>query len=58
MPESTFRGDPYHVLGVSHHASDLDIKRSWRALAREHHPKARANHRLVVGDEDAEAHAR
>lgn len=38
MPEPTFRGDPYAVLGVSHDSSDVVIKRRWRALAREHHP--------------------
>jgi curved DNA-binding protein CbpA len=38
MPESTFRGDPYHVLGVAHDASSAVIKRRWRALAQEHHP--------------------
>lgn len=38
MPEPTFRGDPYGVLGLSHVASSVDIKRRWRELAREHHP--------------------
>jgi DnaJ-domain-containing protein 1 len=31
-------GDPYKTLGVSHDASTLDIKRSYRALARKYHP--------------------
>jgi curved DNA-binding protein CbpA len=53
MPESTFRGDPYHVLGVTHDASDAEIKRRWRALAREHHPDRAASesetaHRLTT----------
>ncbi len=38
MPEPRFRGDPYQVLDVAHHASDMQIKRRWRELAREHHP--------------------
>lgn len=38
MPEPRFRGDPYQVLDVAHHASDTQIKRRWRELAREHHP--------------------
>ncbi|CAN5720490.1 hypothetical protein BH18CHL1_BH18CHL1_07250 [soil metagenome] len=38
MPDATFRGDPYRVLGVAHDASDATIKRRWRELAREHHP--------------------
>ncbi len=38
MPVSTFRGDPYSVLGVAHDAAEPVIKRRWRALAREHHP--------------------
>ena len=28
----------YDLLGVSREASDADIKRAFRALAREHHP--------------------
>lgn len=38
MPDPTFRGDPYGVLGVSHAASSSEIKRRWRDLALEHHP--------------------
>src|SRR5215211_5670926 len=38
MPAPRFRGDPYAVLGVSHDASTIAIKRRWRELAREHHP--------------------
>src|SRR3990170_5423367 len=38
MPEQRFRGDPYRVLEVGHAASDSQIKRRWRDLAREHHP--------------------
>jgi curved DNA-binding protein CbpA len=38
MPEQRFRGDPYRVLEVGHAASDAQIKRHWRDLAREHHP--------------------
>jgi len=38
MPEPTFRGDPYRILGVSRDATAEQIKRRWRELAREHHP--------------------
>jgi curved DNA-binding protein CbpA len=38
MPEPRFRGDPYRTLEVPHDASDAQIKRRWRELAREHHP--------------------
>jgi len=38
MPDLRFRGDPYHELGVSPHATNTEIKRRWRELAREHHP--------------------
>lgn len=38
MPGSTFRGDPYRILDVTHDASNDEIKRRWRDLARENHP--------------------
>ena len=38
MPDQRFRGDPYLVLNVSHGATDTQLKRRWRELAREHHP--------------------
>src|SRR5690349_435385 len=38
MPEPTFRGDPYRILGVDPDAGADEIKRRWRELAREHHP--------------------
>ena len=31
-------GDPYQILGVSHDASDDDIKKAYRALVRKNHP--------------------
>jgi curved DNA-binding protein CbpA len=37
MPER-FRGDPYAALDIRPDASDAQIKRRWRELAREHHP--------------------
>ena len=30
--------DPYRVLGVDSTASDAEIKRAYRRLARQHHP--------------------
>lgn len=50
MPELRFRGDPYQALDVAHDASDAQIKRRWRELAREHHPDRAAG--------DAEVQAR
>lgn len=38
MPEPTFRGDPYRILGIARDATPEEIKRRWRELAREHHP--------------------
>ena len=38
MPDERFRGDPYRVLELGHDATDAQIKRRWRQLAREHHP--------------------
>jgi curved DNA-binding protein CbpA len=43
MPVQRFRGDPYQALDVAHHASDAQIKRRWRELAREHHPDRAAS---------------
>lgn len=49
MPDQRFRGDPYAALDIRHDASDTQIKRRWRELAREHHPDRAA------GDADAAA---
>ncbi len=38
MPQFTFHGDPYRVLGLPADASTATIKRRWRELARQHHP--------------------
>lgn len=32
--------DPYEVLGVSHNATDQEIKKAYRALSRKYHPDA------------------
>src|SRR5918995_2778087 len=45
MPDQRFRGDPYAELEVRHEASDTQIKRRWRELAREHHPDRAAGDR-------------
>jgi curved DNA-binding protein CbpA len=49
MPDQRFRGDPYAALDVRHEATDAQIKRRWRELARAHHPDRAA------GDADAAA---
>src|SRR5215469_10140189 len=38
MPPRTDRRDFYQVLGVSRDASQEEIQRSYRKLARQHHP--------------------
>ena len=35
--------DPYQVLGVSHGASDEEIKKAYRSLSRKYHPDANIN---------------
>lgn len=43
MRDEKFRGDPYAELGLRHDASDGQVKRRWRELAREHHPDRAAS---------------
>jgi len=45
MPDERFRGDPYTELGLRHDATNTQIKRRWRELAREHHPDRAAGNR-------------
>ena len=35
--------DPYAVLGVARYATDAEIKRTYRRLARQHHPDRNPN---------------
>jgi curved DNA-binding protein CbpA len=45
MPDERFRGNPYAELDLGHDATNAQIKRRWRELAREHHPDRAAGDR-------------
>lgn len=35
--------DPYQILGLSHNATDEEIKKAYRKLSRKYHPDANVN---------------
>ena len=42
--------DPFSTLGVSRNASDAEIKRAFRKLARKHHPDRNPDCLLYTSD--------
>jgi curved DNA-binding protein CbpA len=44
--------DPYQVLGIPRSASDEEVKRAWRNLARKYHPDNYAGSAQAAGYEE------